>query len=140
MQKDCSLRNIPNLDCFTALLTLDLSCNRLTTLPVLSNTLEELIINDNRISEIPHELPNLLRFNGSDNVITKFNYPKNIERIHLKNNPISYIIKLDYLYFLDISKTKNNKNGFITEFKIFRCIINRDICFTRDEFFTKFNM
>lgn len=107
--KDCNLKKVPNLDCFTSLLTLDLSCNKISSLPKLPETLEELIINDNRISEITHELPNLLRFNGADNVINKFNYPKNIERIHLKNNPITYIVKLDKLYFLDISTTKITK-------------------------------
>lgn len=103
--KDCGLREIPKLDCLISLLTLDLSCNKLKSLPDLPTSLEELIINDNRIAEINNELPHLLRFNGDDNIISKFNYPKNIERIHLKGNPISYIIRLDALYFLDIAKT-----------------------------------
>lgn len=106
--KDCDINILPNLDCFISLLTLDISCNQLTSLPKLPTSLEELIINDNCITELRIDLPNLLRFNGDNNLLSSIKYPKTLERLHLKNNPISHIPQLENLYFLDISTTKIN--------------------------------
>lgn len=107
--KGCKLTSIPSLECCVSLLTLDLSCNQLTLLPTLPKTLEELIVNDNRITDIITDLPNLLRFNGDNNLISYINYSKKLERIHLKNNPIKIIPNFENLYFLDISTTKISK-------------------------------
>jgi hypothetical protein len=107
--KDCNLLNLPNLDCCSALLTLDISSNNLISLPKLPESLEELIVNDNRITEVSNNLPNLLRFNGDNNLICNINFSKTLERIHLKNNPIIHIPGFENLYFLDISTTKINK-------------------------------
>lgn len=107
--KDCDLDMLPDLNCFVSLLTLDLSCNKLTVLPKLPETLEELIVNDNLITKITTLMPNLLRFNGDNNLISNMTFSKSLERIHLKNNPISQIPQFENLYFLDISTTKINK-------------------------------
>ncbi|VBB17934.1 hypothetical protein YASMINEVIRUS_397 [Yasminevirus sp. GU-2018] len=104
--KDCNLEEVPDLTCFKALLTLDLSSNKLSELPKLPKTLEELIVNNNKLTSIKHDLPKLLRFNGADNNISVFNYSPTLERIHLKNNPISYVPQLDNIYFLDIATTR----------------------------------
>lgn len=104
--RDSDLTTLPNLECLLSLLTLDVSSNNLTTLPKLPKSLEELIINDNSITCITSDLPNLLRFNGDNNLISKMKFSKKLERIHLKNNPIAQIPAFDNLYFLDVSSTK----------------------------------
>lgn len=104
--KDCNLNVLPDLRYLRSLLTLDVSFNVLTELPLLPITLEELIVNNNKLTSIKHNLPNLLRFIGSDNNISEFNYSPTLERVHLTNNPISYVPQLDNLYFLDIATTK----------------------------------
>jgi len=107
--RDSDLTIIPNLECLSVLLTLDVSSNNLTSLPILPRSLEELFINDNSITCVMAELPNLLRFNGDDNLISEMSFSKKLERIHLKNNPILQIPAFNNLYFLDISSTKITK-------------------------------
>jgi len=102
---NCKLQTLPNLNQLSSLLTLDVSCNELTFLPNLPNSLEELIVDENKLTEINIDLPNLLRFNGDNNNISKIVYAKSLERIHLSNNPVSKIIGFDKLYFLDVSST-----------------------------------
>lgn len=104
--ENSKLDEIPDIICLKFLLTLDVSSNRLTKLPKLPASLEELIVNNNKLTSIQQNLPKLLRFNGNDNNISEFNCPPLLERIHLKNNPIAYIPRLDNLYFLDIATTK----------------------------------
>lgn len=104
--RECELTELPDLDCFDFLETLDISHNNLTVLPKLPRSLQELIVNNNKLIEIKEILPNLRRINANDNNIIRFDYPNSLERVHLKNNPISYIVKLDHVYFLDISHTK----------------------------------
>ena len=100
---------LPNLSGLSSLQTLDVSCNKLKELPELPETLEELIVNDNHLTFIDSDLPSLLRFNGSNNMLTKINYSNSLERVHIKNNPIGVIPKLSNLYFLDASITKIKK-------------------------------
>lgn len=107
--KDCNIRVLPNLSGLISLQTLDVSCNKLKKLPELPESLEELIVNDNRLSVIDNDLPKLLRFNGSDNMLTRINYSNSLERVHIKNNPIDVVPKLSNLYFLDASITKVKK-------------------------------
>jgi hypothetical protein len=104
--KDCGIRVLPDLTSLTNLQTLDVSCNKLKVLPELPESLEELIVNDNRLTEICNDLPKLLRFNGSDNRLTQINYSNSLERVHIKNNPIDTVPRLSNLYFLDASITK----------------------------------
>jgi hypothetical protein len=103
--KESKLSVLPDLTCFTELQTLDLSTNVIEVLPNLPESLEELIVNDNRLTEIPHTLPKLLRMDASNNKIEKINFSKALERLHLKNNPISMIPELPKLYHLDLSTT-----------------------------------
>jgi hypothetical protein len=107
--KDCGICMLPNLSGLSSLQTLDVSCNKLQELPKLPETLEELIVNDNRLTFIDSDLPSLLRFNGSNNMLTRINYSNSLERVHIKNNPIDVIPKLSNLYFLDASITKVKK-------------------------------
>jgi hypothetical protein len=105
--KDSKLTKLPSLVCFTNLLTLDVSTNQLIELPELPTILEELIVNDNKLNAVNHYLPNLKRFDGSNNTICNFIYPKAIERINLNYNPIGIIAPgLDALYHLEIIGTK----------------------------------
>lgn len=102
---------IPDLSELTSLITLDLSHNRLTSLPNLPKSLEELVINDNEIVSIEHNLPNLKRFVGTNNKIQKFNYDscsKSLEKFIINCNPINYIKKIDNVYHLNISNTLIN--------------------------------
>jgi hypothetical protein len=122
--KDSELRSIPDLLSVNNLQTLDISCNKLKELGNLPESLEELIVNDNKLINIDVHLPKLKRFNGSNNMIEKFNYSNSLERLHLQNNPINMIPKLTNLYFLDISNTK------ITEIYSMPKLKYLDICNT----------
>ena len=104
--KDSDLYILPNLSSLINLQTLDVSCNKLNVLPELPKSLEELIVNENRLTFIDSELPKLLRFNGADNILTQIKYNESLERIHINNNPIDNIPQLSNLYFLDASHTK----------------------------------
>ena len=122
--KYSNLKTIPNLLILKKLQTLDISCNKLKELENLPESLEELIVNDNNLTSIDIQLPNLKRFNGSNNMLEKFNYSNSLERLHLQNNPINVIPKLTNLYFLDISNTK------ITEIYSMPRLKYLDICNT----------
>lgn len=104
--KECELRTLPDLSMMVSLQTLDVSCNKLRELPNLPQTLEELIVDNNRLTQITNHLPNLLRLNCDNNMIERIRFSSKLERIHAKNNPISDIPSLKHLYFLDVSTSK----------------------------------
>jgi Leucine-rich repeat (LRR) protein len=103
--RDSNISRIHDLDEFTSLQTLDISNNKLTHIPKLPISIEELIVNDNNITNIDNDLPNLKRLNAKNNKICKINYNRNIESMYINNNPISEITRLDKIYYLDISNT-----------------------------------
>ena len=114
---ECDITEIPDLTCFSRLQTLDLSRNKLRRLPPLPESLEELIVNDNKITILDQCLPKLLRFDGTNNRISSMVFSDALERIHLKNNPIVDLRSFDNLHFLDISLTKINKIGSMPKLK-----------------------
>lgn len=107
--RDCGLRKIPNLKCMTNLQTLDVSCNKITELSELPETIEELIVDNNRLTFIENNMPKLLRLYCENNKINKINFPGTLERIHMKNNPIENLPSLCSLYYLDLSSTNVKK-------------------------------
>lgn len=107
--KESNIKILPNLSELINLQTLDVSSNEIKDLPELPDSLEELLINDNRLLFIDNDLPNLLRLYASNNMLSRINYSNSLERLHIDNNPIDYIPKLSNLYFLDASTTKIKK-------------------------------
>lgn len=104
--KDCHLKNVPRLDGMISLQTFDVSCNKLKELPKLPESIEELIVNDNKLTSITNDMPKLLRLNCDNNYINNIKFSDTLERIHIKNNPIEKIPDLDRIYYLDASLTK----------------------------------
>jgi hypothetical protein len=121
LAKDCGLQSVPDLSGLTSLVTLDLSCNELKDLPELPESLEELIVNDNRLTRIANDLPGLKRFNGKNNMIASFNYSNSLESIYLSNNPINYIPSLSNIYYLDISTTEIKNLHHCPDLKYLDC-------------------
>jgi hypothetical protein len=115
--KESHLRRIPNLKLMSSLQTLDVSCNKLNELPELPESLEELIVNDNRLRSIQNNLPNLLRLNCDNNNIDDIKFSTSLERIHMKNNPVANIPDLNKLYYLDASATMICKIGHFPSLK-----------------------
>jgi hypothetical protein len=115
--KDCKLRKLPNLKCMTGLLTLDISCNKITELPELPLSIEELIVNDNRLTLINNNMPNLLRFNCDNNNIKQITFSPTLQRIHVVKNPINEIPDLKELYYLDASSTQIKHIGSFPKLK-----------------------
>lgn len=104
--KCSSIENIENrLNEIKNLQTLDLSCNKLKHLPILPESLEELIINDNDMNILDHPLPNLKRLNACNNNLKTINFSDDLERLHISNNPIVELPGLTKLYYLDVSTT-----------------------------------
>lgn len=103
--RNSNLNCLNNLHNIKSLLTLDISYNNLTIINKLPDTIEELIVNNNKIASIECELPNLKRFNGSHNKITKMYFSDSMNSIYLNDNPISDIPVLSNLTYLDISTT-----------------------------------
>jgi len=101
-----NLREIPDLDDYPKLITLDISDNDLIELPKLPKKIEELIINDNKIISSITDLPNLKRLEMRNNKINKIIKCDNLERLDAFNNPIVILDKMKNLYYLDISRTK----------------------------------
>ncbi len=118
---DCGFQDLPDLSIFSSLITCDLSDNKLKVLPELPESLQELIVNGNNLTQVNNELPVLKRFNGSNNMITLFNYANSLESIYLNDNPIDDIPKLSNLYFLNISKTKITKIHSMPKLKYLDC-------------------
>jgi hypothetical protein len=106
---ECDITEIPDLTCFSQLQTLDLSRNKLRKLPLLPESLEELIVNNNKITTLDQNLPKLLRFDGTNNRFNHIIFSDALERIHVKNNPITKLRAFNNLHYLDISYTKINK-------------------------------
>jgi hypothetical protein len=106
---ECDITEIPDLTCFSQLQTLDLSRNKLRRLPLLPESLEELIVNNNKITSLDQNLPKLLRFDGTNNRFNSIVFSDALERIHVKNNPITKLRAFNNLHYLDISYTKINK-------------------------------
>lgn len=106
---ECDITEIPDLTCFSQLQTLDLSRNKLRKLQSLPDSLEELIVNNNKITTLDQYLPKLLRFDGTNNRFDSMVFSDALERIHLKNNPIANLRSFNNLYYLDISLTNINK-------------------------------
>lgn len=119
--KDCGLRKLPDLSELTSLMTLDVSCNKIKTINVLPKTLEELIVNDNRLTKIENDLPNLKRINANNNMIDHFNCSNSLESINIKNNPIDRIPSLNNLYHLDIASTKITLINSFPSLKLLDC-------------------
>lgn len=104
--EDCGLHDLPDLNMFKSLLTLNISKNNLKYLGKLPETLEELVVNDNKLISVLNVMPNLVRFIGSNNNIRHFRFPESIERLHIDRNPFySPIPTLNRLYHLDIAET-----------------------------------
>lgn len=104
--EDCGLNELPDLNMFRSLLTLNVSKNKLKYLGKLPETLEELVVNNNKLTSVLNVMPNLVRFIGSNNNIQQFRFPISIERLHLDRNPFNIPIPtLNKLYHLDIAET-----------------------------------
>lgn len=119
--KDCGIVELPDLSSLTSMITLDISHNKIKKIPGLPESIEELIVNDNNLSEVINEMPRLKRFNGSNNMISRFNYSESLESLYLTNNPVSQIPALSNLYYLNISSTKINKIESMPRLKTLDC-------------------
>ncbi len=119
--KDCGLTELPDLSSLSSMVTLDISHNKINNIIGLPETIEELIVNDNNLMEITHNMPRLKRFNGSDNSIEKFAYGSSLESVYLTNNPICSLPVLKNLYYLNISSTKINTIESMPRLKILEC-------------------
>lgn len=100
-----NLTIIPNLHKFKNLITLDLSNNKLTNIQSLPETLEELILDNNRLISFTHNLPNLKRLKISNNNISEIKLNNSLESIYLNNNPIDNINYTHNIKYLNISNT-----------------------------------
>jgi hypothetical protein len=115
------LNEVPDLSIFTKLKTLDISHNKITKINELPSSLEEFIANDNKLTVIKNDLPNLKRMDVGNNNITYINYGKNMESLNIHTNPIEYITEMKYLYFLNIQNTKINNIPTYPRLKEFDC-------------------
>jgi len=90
---------------FSNLLSLNLSNNNLTSLPNLPVSLEELIIDSNRISHIPM-MKHIKRIRARQNNLNRIDYAPSLESLNVSDNPeLRSIISLPNLYYLDIART-----------------------------------
>jgi Leucine-rich repeat (LRR) protein len=110
------LMNIPDLDCFKKIRTLDLGNNELKKLPRLSETIRELNFRDNKIVHVPI-LPHLEILVGDNNNIEEITLPLKIKIASIANNPLK---KIHGEYFsnleeLDINRTNMENITFKTK-------------------------
>lgn len=100
---------IHSLQHFHNLETIDLNNNFLKLLPLLPNTIQELNIENNQLTQINQLLPNLKRLFCQNNLIQNILLCNSIERLQCQNNPITSIEPFDgqlpNLYYADISNT-----------------------------------
>ena len=102
---DCEFENLPDLTMFSRLISLNIGDNKLTSLPKLPESLEELIIDNNRIQLIPY-MKNLKRLRARKNDIKKIHYSATMESLNLSDNTnLKEIAQLPRLYSLDIART-----------------------------------
>jgi hypothetical protein len=99
------LTKLDTVEKFINLQTLDASNNQLTNLPNLPETLEELILTNNKISRFDQKLPCLKILVASNNLLKHIEYPNKLGRLEISNNPIKLLGSTKELYFLDISNT-----------------------------------
>jgi Leucine-rich repeat (LRR) protein len=96
---------IPNLHQFTKLVTLDISDNNLININTLPISLEELILNNNKLTSLTYDLPNLKRLKISNNKILDIKLSDSLESAYLDNNPLNNIPHLYNIKYLNISNT-----------------------------------
>lgn len=102
---DSNLKHIPDISCFTNLISIDLGQNCLKSLPIFPNSLEELII-DNNLVEIIEHMPNIKRIRAKRNMLKNIKYSKSMESLCLSHNPnLVKITQLPKLYHLEIKNT-----------------------------------
>lgn len=104
--QNSDLSVVPDLDNFEKLLVLDLADNKITKLPKLPITIEELILTNNELECIDHNMPNLKRLKINNNEIKELKYCDKLESLYANNNPINKIPTMNELYYLNISSTK----------------------------------
>jgi hypothetical protein len=122
--KECQLVELPDLSTLSSMITLDISKNRIRKMPKLPESIEELIVNDNELTEINNFMPRLKRFNGSNNKIKIFNYQdsqNSLESIYLTNNPIDNVPILNNLYYLNVSSTNIKEIYQMKRLKTLEC-------------------
>lgn len=126
-----NLTNIPNLNDFPNLITLDLSDNNLIQLNELPQCLEELILNNNNLTSLIYDLPNLKRLKISNNKITDIKLSNSIESAYLNNNPINSIPNMDNIKYLNISNTNITHICSYPRLEILEC------CYTKIDIIPK---
>lgn len=90
---------------FSNLLSLNLSNNGLSSLPNLPASLEELIIDSNKISHIPM-MRHIKRIRARQNNLSRIDYTPSLESLNVSDNPeLQTIVNLPNLYYLDIART-----------------------------------
>lgn len=124
-----NLSVIPNLHKFTNLITLDLSNNELTTIQNLPESLEELILNNNKLTSFVHNnLPNLKRLKITNNNIVEIKLSNSIESAYLDNNPITNITCINNIKYLNISNTNITHIYSYPKLEIIECQYTKIKC------------
>lgn len=122
---DCGIEKLEDLSMFSKLISLNIGDNKLTKLPKLPESLEELIIDNNNIQLIPY-MKNLKRLRARNNDIRRIHYSNSMESLNLSGNSnLTELAPLSELYHLEIGKTG------ITEVPIFPNLKYLDIDETR---------
>ena len=102
---DCGIERLDDLSMFTSLQSLNIGDNDLTVLPKLPSSLEELIIDNNRIRVIPY-MSKLKRLRARNNRIKRVHFSDSMESLNLsKNENLTELAPLSRLYHLEIGQT-----------------------------------
>jgi hypothetical protein len=102
---DCGIETLEDLSMFSNLICLNIGDNQLQKLPKLPSTLEELIIDNNRITLIPY-MCNIKRLRARNNRIKKIHYSDSMESLNLSKNPkLAELAPLSRLYHLEVGET-----------------------------------
>lgn len=103
------LLNIPSLVDFVNLETLDLNNNMIDCLPLLPDSLQELNIENNRLTHINQMFPNMKRLFCKNNLLETLVITSSMERIECSHNPLQTIRSFDgvfsKIYYMDCSNT-----------------------------------
>lgn len=118
-----NIEKLPNLSMFKNLTVLNISSNKLKTLPQLPKTLIELDVHDNKLISIPSlpklkileaynnrlislpSLPKLKILDAHNNRIENIEYSQRLRKVNISCNPIKNIVELPKLEHLNIHST-----------------------------------
>ena len=102
---ESDIAHVPDMRMFPKLVAIDLSGNVLQELPRFPDSLEELIIDNNNVSHVPH-IVNLKRLRAKNNDLREIEFNASLESLIVSDNPnLTQLAALDNLYLMEIAKT-----------------------------------